>query len=103
MMDHAGYWETSTLMYLRPDLLDLERIKNEDLTNEEGQGCRYIGPLPAYRRGAQVGRIVRKPGCRQHRLESAGTSDGIEEVGRPLQPNSSSRVNFRFTSHRLIR
>jgi len=35
-MDHAGYWETSILMYLRPELLDLERIKNEDLTTEEG-------------------------------------------------------------------
>jgi len=35
-MDHAGYWETSILMYLRPELLDLDRIKDEDLTTEEG-------------------------------------------------------------------
>jgi creatinine amidohydrolase len=35
-MDHAGYWETSILMYLRPELLDMDRIKDEDLTTEEG-------------------------------------------------------------------
>jgi creatinine amidohydrolase len=36
IMDHAGYWETSILMYLRPELVDLERIKYEDLTTETG-------------------------------------------------------------------
>ena len=36
IMDHAGYWETSILMYLRPELIDLERIKHEDLTTETG-------------------------------------------------------------------
>ena len=35
-MDHAGYWETSILMYLRPELVDLERIKDVDLTTEAG-------------------------------------------------------------------
>jgi creatinine amidohydrolase len=35
-MDHAGHWETSILMYLRPDLVDMERIKDEVLTTEEG-------------------------------------------------------------------
>jgi creatinine amidohydrolase len=35
-MDHAGYWETSILMYLRPELLDLDRIKDEDLSTEAG-------------------------------------------------------------------
>jgi creatinine amidohydrolase len=36
IMDHAGYWETSILMYLRPELVDLECIKDVDLTTEAG-------------------------------------------------------------------
>ena len=44
-MDHAGYWETSILMYLRPELVDLDRIKHEDLTTEgRTQESRHIGP-----------------------------------------------------------
>lgn len=35
-MDHAGYWETSIMMVLHPELVDLERIKNEDLSTEAG-------------------------------------------------------------------
>lgn len=35
-MDHAAHWETSILMYLRPDLVDMDRIKNEVLTTEDG-------------------------------------------------------------------
>lgn len=35
-MDHAGYWETSIMMYLHPELVDLERIKDEDLSTESG-------------------------------------------------------------------
>ena len=35
-MDHAGYWETSILMYIRPDLLDLDQIRDVDLTSDEG-------------------------------------------------------------------
>jgi len=35
-MDHAAHWETSILMALRPDLVELERIGGEDLTTEEG-------------------------------------------------------------------
>jgi creatinine amidohydrolase len=31
-MDHAAHWETSILMYLRPDLVDMERIRDEVLT-----------------------------------------------------------------------
>jgi creatinine amidohydrolase len=42
-MDHAGYWETSILMYLRPDLVDLDRIKDVDLTTEAGH--RHAGIL----------------------------------------------------------
>ena len=35
-MDHAAHWETSILMALRPDLVEMERIGGEDLTTEEG-------------------------------------------------------------------
>lgn len=35
-MDHAAHWETSILMYLHPELVELERIAREDLTSEEG-------------------------------------------------------------------
>ncbi len=35
-MDHAAHWETSILMYLRPDLVDMDRIRHEVLTTEEG-------------------------------------------------------------------
>jgi creatinine amidohydrolase len=35
-MDHAGHWETSILMHLRPELVDMDRIKNVDLTTEAG-------------------------------------------------------------------
>jgi creatinine amidohydrolase len=36
-MDHAAHWETSLLMYLRPELVDLSRIAREDLDTEEGR------------------------------------------------------------------
>ncbi len=35
-MDHAAHWETSIMMALRPDLVELHRIRGEDLTSEEG-------------------------------------------------------------------
>ena len=35
-MDHAGAWETSILMYLRPELVDMGYIAHEDLTTVEG-------------------------------------------------------------------
>jgi creatinine amidohydrolase len=35
-MDHAGYWETSMMMVLHPQLVDLEQIRDEDLTTIEG-------------------------------------------------------------------
>jgi len=36
-MDHAAHWETSLLMYLRPELVDMNRIKSEDLESEVGR------------------------------------------------------------------
>jgi creatinine amidohydrolase/Fe(II)-dependent formamide hydrolase-like protein len=35
-MDHAAHWETSILMVLRPDLVAMDRIRNEVLTTEAG-------------------------------------------------------------------
>jgi len=35
-MDHAAKWETSYLMVLRPDLVDMERVRHEDLESEPG-------------------------------------------------------------------
>jgi len=36
-MDHAAHWETSLLMYLRPDLVDMSQIAGEDLDTDEGR------------------------------------------------------------------
>jgi creatinine amidohydrolase len=36
-MDHAAHWETSLLMYLRPELVDMSRIAHEDLETDEGR------------------------------------------------------------------
>lgn len=41
-MDHAGYWETSILIYLRPELVDMLYIKHEDLTTREGHDAAGI-------------------------------------------------------------
>ena len=37
-MDHAAKWETSILMALRPELVDMERIKNEVLDDSDVEG-----------------------------------------------------------------
>ncbi|MBO3803257.1 MAG: creatininase family protein [Candidatus Brockarchaeota archaeon] len=36
-MDHAAHWETSLMMYLRPELVDLGQIMEEDLESDEGR------------------------------------------------------------------
>jgi len=36
-MDHAAHWETSLMMYLRPELVDIGRIRDEDLDTEGGR------------------------------------------------------------------
>jgi creatinine amidohydrolase len=35
-MDHAAHWENSILMYLRPELVDMDCIRNVVLTTESG-------------------------------------------------------------------
>jgi len=36
-MDHAAHWETSLMMYLRPELVDISRIKGDDLDSDDGR------------------------------------------------------------------
>lgn len=36
-MDHAAHWETSILMALRPELVEMDRIGGEDLATEPGR------------------------------------------------------------------
>jgi len=36
-MDHAAKWETSILLALRPELVDMDKIKDENLESEEGK------------------------------------------------------------------
>jgi creatinine amidohydrolase/Fe(II)-dependent formamide hydrolase-like protein len=36
-MDHAGHWETSLMMYFRPELVDMKEIEGEDLESEESR------------------------------------------------------------------
>ncbi len=43
-MDHAAKWETSILMALRPELVDMKRIENIDQAEiESGRGMNMIG------------------------------------------------------------
>jgi len=35
-MDHAAHWETSVLMYLRPELVKMDKIQHEVLSTKEG-------------------------------------------------------------------
>ena len=42
-MDHAGAWETSCMMYLRPDLVDLDELRK--VSSEEQDELRMLeGP-----------------------------------------------------------
>lgn len=36
-LDHAAKWETSFMLALRPDLVEIERIRDEDLTTDVGR------------------------------------------------------------------
>ena len=42
-MDHAAKWETSYLMVMRPELVELNRIRDEDLESEAGRQEAGIG------------------------------------------------------------
>jgi len=55
-MDHAAKWETSILMSLRPDLVDMARIRDEDLPPDGWSDEAGIGGLdPRIHASAEVG------------------------------------------------
>ena len=56
-MDHAAKWETSYLVVLRPDLVDMEKIRHEDLESESGRKEAGIGGLdPRAHASKEVGK-----------------------------------------------
>ena len=58
-MDHAGHWETSLLMYLRPELVDMSEIADADLDSEEGKKEAGIyGKDPRKHASAELGRTI---------------------------------------------
>jgi creatinine amidohydrolase/Fe(II)-dependent formamide hydrolase-like protein len=63
-MDHAAKWETSLLMALRPDLVDLKRIENIDQNEIESgtgmnmKGCGIVGKDPRIHASKRVGEIA---------------------------------------------
>jgi creatinine amidohydrolase len=58
-MDHAAHWETSLLMYLRPELVDLSRIAGEDLETDEGrQEAGIFGQDPRQFASRELGETI---------------------------------------------
>jgi creatinine amidohydrolase len=81
-MDHAAKWETSILMALRPDLVDLKRIENVDKNEIESgkgmniDGCGIVGKDPRIHASKEVGekaieKIVDKIGVKAQELLSS--------------------------------
>jgi creatinine amidohydrolase len=44
IMDHAGHWETSILMYLHPDCVDMHRIREEKLMDMNPESSEWTDP-----------------------------------------------------------
>lgn len=58
-MDHAALWETSLLMALRPELVDMAQIAEEDLESEEGRKAAGIGGRdPRGKASAELGEMA---------------------------------------------
>lgn len=58
-MDHAAHWETSLLMHLRPELVDMAQIVNEDLDSDEGrQEAGIYGKDPRQFASAELGKTI---------------------------------------------
>ena len=60
-MDHAGKWETSIFMYLFPELVQMERLANVDLSDLPGEECHLTlsgiqGQNPLIHANAERGR-----------------------------------------------
>ena len=72
--DHAGFWETSLLMALQPELVDLSTLPNDPKVNIVG----VLSERPVQESSAEYGeraiaRIVEKVGAQvKHRLENPG-------------------------------
>jgi len=71
-MDHAGYWETSILMYLRPELVEMDLIKDVDLSTEAG-----------HRKAGILGRDPRTDASRE--LGEKFVNRMAENIGRKAQ------------------
>ena len=57
-MDHAAKWETSYLMVMRPELVDMDRIRDEDLESEAGRSeAGIMGLDPREHASVQVGEL----------------------------------------------
>jgi len=55
-MDHAAKWETSYLMVLHPELVEMDKIADEDLESQEGRKEAGIGGLdPRVHASCEVG------------------------------------------------
>jgi len=58
-MDHAAHWETSLLMHLRPELVDMARIADEDIDSDEGrQEAGIYGKDPRKYASAELGETI---------------------------------------------
>jgi len=58
-MDHAAHWETSLLMHLRPELVDLAQIADEDLDSDAGrQEAGIYGKDPRQFASAELGQTI---------------------------------------------
>lgn len=58
-MDHAAHWETSLLMYLRPELVDMSRIADEELGTDAGQRAAGIyGKDPRQFASPELGKTI---------------------------------------------
>ena len=58
-MDHAAHWETSLLMYLQPELVDMAQIVDEDLDSDEGrQEAGIYGKDPRQFASAELGKTI---------------------------------------------
>lgn len=78
--DHAGKYELSTLLYLRPELIDFSKLPLEEL---EGTGGRLARGVDAASASAEYGRSIME-GCiealKENVLGNQGHSSSNEEV-----------------------
>ena len=60
-MDHAGHWETSLLMYLHPELVEMDKIKSEVLkTDDDAKAAGIWGRDPRTDSSRALGEKIAK-------------------------------------------